>query len=333
MPRLRHLATLALAAGLALAGAGALFLLLPGRRLSQPARLIVAPGASHATIARQLADAGVIRGATAFEVWSELHVHTTLKAGPYRFPGHQSLTTVFNMLARGDLDTVTFTVPEGFNRFDIANALGERGLADPGAFLRVTANPALIRDLDPAAVSLEGYLFPATYPITPGTPAANIAAEMVARFRMEARRDLRGGMPPGGIHRWVTIASMVEKETGNPAERPVIAGVFDNRLGRGLALQSDPTVIYAELLGGVYSGALHGGDLAYNSPYNTYRYTGLPPGPIANPGRASLEAAAHPAKTPYMYFVSNGHGSHRFARTLAEQERNIQLYIRARGGQ
>ncbi len=292
---------------------------------SQPAIVAIPAGTGRWGIARRLAAARVVSSAAGFETWCLLHPAQTLKAGSYRFAAGEPLSRVFDVLTRGEVYTVSVTVPEGYNRFDIARELANLGLARPAAFLAATADPASIRDLDPQAVSLEGYLFPATYPISPGTPVARIVAMMTARFREQARRD---GVGPPRVHAWVTLASMIEKETAVAAERPLIAGVFTNRLRLGLPLQCDPTVIYAALLAHRYTGAIHRSDLAFHSPYNTYLHPGLPPGPIANPGQPSLLAALHPARTPYLYFVSNGHGGHRFARTLAGQERNLRFYLR-----
>ncbi|HXE31366.1 MAG TPA: endolytic transglycosylase MltG [Terriglobales bacterium] len=325
---IRRLAVPALAAALIVAGAW--WGLGPGPRLAVPVIVEIPSGSGHTGIARQLADAGVIRSPLGFEAWSLLHRRDRLKAGTYRFTGGATVPAVYRMLARGQFYSIALVVPEGYSRFDIARELAERGLADPAAFLRVTADPSLVRDLDPAAVSLEGYLFPATYPVPPHADPAHLAALMVARFRRELRDE---GAHPADLHAWVTLASLVEKETSVPAERPLVAGVFTNRLAQRLPLQCDPTVIYAAVLAGRYDGSLHRADLDFDSPYNTYRHPGLPPGPIANPGRQALLAAAQPAHTGFMYFVSDGHGQHRFARTLAEQRQNVQLYLRAlRGG-
>lgn len=317
------------------AALGSWWMLGPGPGRAQPLLFDVAPGSGRRAIAAQLAQAGVIHGAWGFEAWCLLHPRRTLKAGTYRLVGNQSVPAVFAMMARGQFFTLSVVIPEGFDRFDIARTLQDRGLAASAAFLRATGDPRSIRDLDPAAVSLEGYLFPATYQISPHASVAEIVAMMTARFRQELRRDARlaASAPdpaPGSptFHRWITISSMVEKETPAAAERPLIAGIFDNRLARHLRLECDPTVVYAALLAGRYTGALHRADLAFDSPYNTYRHAGLPPGPIANPGHQSLMAALHPAATDFLYFVSNGHGAHRFARTLGQQKRNIQLYLR-----
>ncbi|MGH9468579.1 MAG: endolytic transglycosylase MltG [Terriglobales bacterium] len=296
----------------------------PGPRLAQPQMLEIAPGTSRTGIARQLRQVGAIGNSFGFELWALLHLRSTLKAGPYQFLGGQSVPEVFHTVSRGLYFTVPVTIPEGYNRFDIARELQQKGLASAAAFIAATDSPATILDLDPKAVSLEGYLFPATYNIPPHMPVAAIVKMMTDRFRQEVRRD-----HPPNVHHWVTLASLIEKETAVPQERSLIAGVFDNRLRRNLPLQCDPTVIYAAILAHAYQGSLHKADLKRPSPYNTYLQPGLPPGPITNPGRASLEAAQHPDETDYLYFVSDGDGAHRFAVTLAQQEQNVRLYVAA----
>ena len=177
----------------------------------------------------------------------------------------------------------------------------------------------MISDLAPDAKSLEGYLFPNTYEFTRTQSMKDIAAAMVKQFRMVAEQiGLRID-----VENTVTMASIIEKETAVPEERPVVASVYYNRLGRNIALQADPSVIYAELLDGRYGGALHHADMSFQSSYNTYTHPGLPPGPIGNPGRNSLEAALHPAKTDYYYFVSDGNGHHRFSQSLEEHNQNV----------
>lgn len=314
-----------IALGLLAAAAAGLWFWGPGPRRAAPVVVEIPSGASHARIARTLADAGVVRSALGFEAWAAWHAGSRLKAGTYQFRGQEWVAQVFDKLARGEFYAIAVTVPEGYNRFDIARELQRLGLAPSAEVLAATADPASIRDLDPAAVSLEGYLFPATYPIAPGTPVGRILGLMTARFRQEVKQD---AVAAADLHQVVTLASLIEKETAVPQERALIAGVFTNRLARGMMLQCDPTVIYAALLAGRYTGAIRRDDLLARSPYNTYTSAGLPPGPIANPGRAALVAAAHPAATPYLYFVSNGAGAHNFARTLAEQQRNVAQYRR-----
>ncbi len=299
-----------------------------------PARLVrIPPRASTLQIARQLRRAGVVRSELAFLLWRLWHPGAGLQAGTYRFQAPLALNQVFAMLAHGQVFVYEFTVPEGYDRFAIARALASDGLASPASFLRVTDSGALVRDLDPGAPSLEGYLFPATYPIAPHTPARAIAGMMVTRFRAMLRHHgwppaFHSSHGPASLHAWVTIASLVEKETARAHERPLIADVFYNRLRLGLPLQCDPTVIYAAELARRYDGTITRGDLRLRSPYNTYRNSGLPPGPIANPGLAALRAALHPRPSKFLYFVSNGRGGHRFARTLSQQDTNVKKYLR-----
>jgi UPF0755 protein len=185
----------------------------------------------------------------------------------------------------------------------------------------------LISDLAPEATSLEGYLFPNTYQFTRTESLEEMAAAMVHQFRTVAQEiGLNTDIP-----RVVTMASIVEKETAAPEERPLVASVYYNRLAQNMALDADPSVIYAELQTGTYQGSLHHADMAVNSPYNTYRFPGLPPGPIGNPGRSSLEAALHPDNSKFLYFVSDGNGHHRFARSLEEHNRNVAAYRHAIG--
>lgn len=304
--------------------AGLRWLWSPAPLLPQPITVTVASGVSRWGLARQLADVGAVRSALGFELWALLHRRRTPKPGVYQFQGAEPLPAVASAIWRGEVYTVSFTIPEGYNRFEIAHELERHGLASADAFMAATADPTSIRDLDPAAVSLEGYLFPATYRLPYGAPISRYVALMTARFRLEVHRD--SGLAYN-LHAVVTLASLIEKETGVPGERPLIAGVFANRLQQNMPLQCDPTVIYAALLAGRFTGDIHRDDLKFDSPYNTYVHTGLPPGPIASPGRAALLAAANPEPTDYFYFVSDGHGAHRFARTLAEQQKNVHLYL------
>jgi len=189
----------------------------------------------------------------------------------------------------------------------------------------------LISDLAPEATSLEGYLFPNTYQFTRTESMGEMASAMVHQFRAVAQEI---GLN-ADVAKVVTMASIVEKETAASEERPLVASVYYNRLAQNMALDADPSVIYAELLTGTYQGSLRHADLAVNSPYNTYRFPGLPPGPIGNPGKSALEAALHPGNSKFLYFVSDGNGHHRFARSLEEHNRNVAAYrhsIGLRGG-
>jgi UPF0755 protein len=189
-------------------------------------------------------------------------------------------------------------------------------------------NPAPVRGIDPAAKDLEGYLFPDTYPLPRKTTAEMLVHQMVSRFERVLTPEIREAAAVRGysVRQLVTLASIVEKETGQAEERPRVAAVYENRLRVSMGLQCDPTVIYALERAGRYTGNLRRDDLLFDSPYNTYRYPGLPPGPIASPGRASIDAVIHPADVKFLYFVSRNDGTHVFAQTLGEHNRNVDKY-------
>jgi peptidoglycan lytic transglycosylase G len=288
--------------------------------------VLLHPGFTTRHIAFALKSAGVIRSSTAFLLWHFVVHPRTLKAGEYLFDKPANALQVHRRLARGDVYVHSVVIPEGFNIFEIAQAMHAAGLGSEQEFLQAArTDTILIKDLDPQATSLEGYLFPDTYQFTRTETPTDMLAIMVHRFRAQARAM---GLT-GNTHQVVTMASIVEKETAVAEERPVVASVYYNRLDQHVALDADPSVIYAELLAGKYSGALHHDDMQFDSAYNTYRHIGLPPGPIANPGLASLRAAMHPANSPYLYFVSAGDGHHRFAATLEEHNHNVALYRKA----
>lgn len=293
--------------------------------------ILLRPGYSTRRIARELKAAGVIRSEDAFVLWHSFHRHPSLKAGEYLFERDASAIDIHSRLSRGDVYYHTVVIPEGFNMFDIAKAIEDAGLGSAEDFLKVaTTDTGLIADIAPQATSLEGYLFPNTYNFTRTQSMHDMAAEMVKEFRLRANElglIQSGPAQPGttaqDIPAVVTLASIIEKETAVPDERPEVAGVYANRLERRIPLQADPSVIYAELLQGTYTGALHHADMQFDSAYNCYHHAGLPPGPIANPGKSSLQAAMHPAQSTYYYFVSDGAGHHRFAATLEEHNRNV----------
>ena len=292
------------------------------------ASLLLRPGFSTRRIAAELKKAGVIRNERAFWLWHMLHPKPSLKAGEYLFERDATLPQVYDRIARGDIFFHVVTIPEGYTMFDIAKAIEDAGLGPALDFLRVAETQTeLVSDLAPEARSLEGYLFPNTYQFTRTQSLEEMAAEMVRQFRQVAQQI---GLN-SDVQKVVTMASIVEKETAVPEERPRVASVYYNRLAQNMALDADPTVIYAELLAGTYQGSLHHADLAVNSPYNTYRFPGLPPGPIGNPGKSALEAAFHPDSTKFLYFVSDGNGHHRFARSLEEHNRNVAAYRHSLG--
>jgi UPF0755 protein len=297
-------------------------------------------GASSRTVARLLKENGVIRSAFAFEMYARRHPRRRLQAGEYFFDHAITGHDVFWQIADGHIYEQPFTVREGETIFDIAHDLESQKLMTANEFLAAAQNPDLIRDIAPRAKTLEGFLFPATYFLPRHPTPTDLTAEMVRKFKEEwqriappeSKRDTTGlehGRPLASV---VTLASLVERETPKPEERPLVAGAFENRLRQNMPLQCDPTVIYAMQEAGEYKGTLTGADLHYPSPYNTYAHPGLPPGPIGNPGEASLRAALDPAKTDYFYFVANTQGGHFFAATLAEHNRNVTKYRRLLAG-
>ena len=295
------------------------------------------PGYSTRRIAAELKSSGLIRSEQAFILWHYLHRGRSLKAGEYRFDKSRNMIDVHNRLARGDVYFRTVVVPEGFTMFDIARAIETAGLGPAEDFLKVAqSDTALIADFAPNAPCLEGYLFPVTYQFSRMMTMDEMAAAMVKQFRQVANQigliQAQESTPSEELHRTVTMASIIEKETAVAEERPLVASVYYNRLEKRIALDADPSIIYAELLAGAYTGALHHDDMRFNSPYNTYTHTGLPPGPIANPGKSALEAAMHPAQSDYYYFVADAAGHHRFARTMEEHDRNVASYRRAMRG-
>jgi UPF0755 protein len=297
-------------------------------------------GASSRTVARLLKQKGVIRSSFAFEVYARRHARRRLQAGEYFFDHAISGHDVFWQIADGHVYEQAFTVREGETIFDIAHDLETEKLMTADEFLAAAQNPDLVRDIAPHAKTLEGFLFPATYFLPRHPTPTDVTAEMVRKFKEEWQRivppeskhdttGLEHGRPIASI---VTLASLVERETPKPEERPLVAGAFENRLRKNIPLQCDPTVIYALQDAGQYNGTLTGADLHFASPYNTYAHPGLPPGPIGNPGEASLRAALEPAQTDYLYFVANTQGGHFFAATLAEHNRNVTKYRRLLAG-
>lgn len=289
-------------------------------------------GSSSRTAARILAKNGVIRSALAFEFYARRHPKRTLEAGEYFFDHAVSGKDVFWKLAKGEVYVIPFTVREGETIFDIAHELEAGKFLPAEDFLKAAKDTSSIKDLAPYAKTLEGFLFPATYQLPRHPVAAELTAKMVQKFREQWKQIAASDPAPANVARptlsTVTLASLVERETPKPDERPLVAGVFDNRLHKGMPLQCDPTVIYALEQVGKYNGALTSKDLHYDSPYNTYEHGGLPPGPIGNPGEVALRAAVAPAQTDYLYFVANTQGGHFFSATLAEHNKNVNRYHR-----
>ncbi len=284
-------------------------------------------GWNTATILRTLEQAGVLRDDFVPLIYLKiLHRGESLKAGVYRFDGESSPVEVIAKMIRGDVVLKSVTIPEGWDRFAITDLMIHEGFGTRSEWKKELGDTELIADLDPQATSLEGYLFPDTYKLAPGTAVKTIVQEMVSNFHKHFGPELAFISNDMDVHNTVVLASIVETEARIPAERPLIAAVYLNRMKRHMLLQADPTVIYALKRAGEWNGDIRRVDLKIDSPYNTYRYHGFPPGPIANPGMASLQAAAHPADTPYLYFVSRNDGTHVFATTLAEHNRNVAVH-------
>ncbi|MEY4094289.1 MAG: hypothetical protein RLZZ53_1488 [Acidobacteriota bacterium] len=284
-------------------------------------------GSGPGRIGERLVAAGVVRDTWTFRAALMLSGRArALKAGEYRFDTPMHALDVIEKIARGDVYTRLLTFREGLTIVEMAQVFEDKGFGTAAAFTAAAANASLIADLDPDARDLEGYLFPETYSLPRQTPATEVVAQMVKGFRDRLTPEMLSSAKAGGltVRQFVALASLVEKETGTPEERPIVAAVYRNRYRIRMPMQADPTVIYALQKAGKYNGNLTRQHLReFDSPYNTYMYPGLPPGPIASPGQASLAAAAHPADVDYLYFVSKNDGSHVFASTLAEHNRNV----------
>jgi UPF0755 protein len=295
----------------------------------QRAQVEVRRGQRTATILEQMQKAGVLRDQWVPLVYMKIfRRNDSLKAGVYQFDKPLSAVDVVDKLVRGEVILENITVREGLDRFAIGRLFAAEGLGTEEEWNRITGEADLIRDLAPDAESLEGYLFPDTYKFDPGTTAETIVKAMVSNFRKNWGNELATittGLTP---HQTVTLASIVETEARLPQERPIVASVYLNRVRNRMLLGADPTVIYAMKLAGRWNGNIRKADLQMESPYNTYRTPGLPPGPIANPGLASLRAAAAPATTPYLYFVARNDGSHVFATNNADHNRNVERFQR-----
>ncbi len=301
----------------------------PYQGFSNPVFVEFARGTSTRAIASVLADKGVIEDGWLLLAARVLRRGKNLQAGEYKFDKPASPFEIVGRLARGDIYYMELLVPEGFNMYDIADAVGKLGIMGPETFLAAAKNPAMIRDIDPEAPSLEGYLFPNKYRVYRHTTAEQICRMMTDEFRERWK-----ALPTrANVHNTVTLAAMVEREARRPEERPIVASVFHNRLRIGMKLDCDPTTVYAALLESRYRGTIYRSDLANTSPWNTYQHAGLPPGPIANPGLSSIEAVLSPADTRYLYFVAkaDGSGGHRFSESLEKHYAAVAQYQRAKG--
>lgn len=289
-------------------------------RAPESVTLYFEPGTSLKSISRQLAQKQVIPNAFFFEYMARLEKKgNQLKAGEYEFPAGAKPIHILELMIAGRVKLYTITIPEGWNLRQIAALLAEKSFAIP------SENSDLLKPLGVEAASLEGYLFPETYTYDRSATGKKLIQDMVKMFRKKVTPELVALAQRQGLtlHQWVTLASIVEKETAQTSERPLIASVFLNRLKIGMPLQTDPTVIY-----GIknFNGNLTRNDLATNTPYNTYTNPGLPPGPICSPGLDALNAVLNPIPTQYLYFVAKGDGTHYFSSSLEEHNQAVRTY-------
>lgn len=322
----------ALLALLALGGLLSLLVLPAGAELSEPVSLDIDRGTSSYAIAEELESKGVISSKWAFLLVRALRPRATLMAGEYRFPRTMSARDAFERLTRGGIIYHPVTIPEGWNRMDVAEAMAATGFVTREDFLKATGDVSTIHPWFPEAENLEGFLFPDTYYLDREATAESIVAMMTRRFLsvyQEATRGAAGKLKPYEI---VTLASLIEKETANPSEHRLVSSVFHNRLKRRMRLQCDPTVVYGLLLENRYRGKLYESDLEEDHAYNTYTRGGLPPGPIANPGRATLKAATSPTRSDYLFFVAETRAGrkHVFSKSLTAHNRAVAAYRRSR---
>ncbi|MBE9528237.1 MAG: endolytic transglycosylase MltG [Proteobacteria bacterium] len=284
-------------------------------------------GTNFANVAKKLKDAGLIRDVDDFLLVARLMRATTkAKAGEYELKTSMGAREIINALERGEVMNHPVTIPEGYNLAEIAGALVKAGIIDePTRFVELAKDSATAASLGIESITVEGFLFPDTYNFTRDMDGKEVISAMVERFKAVYYPGLDTRAKARGMNTLevVTLASIIEKETGAGHERPLISAVFHNRLAKKIRLQSDPTVIY-----GIkdFDGNLTKKHLQTRAPYNTYRVGGLPPTPIASPGRASLEAAIEPAKADYIYFVSRNDGTHHFSTTLREHINAVNKY-------
>jgi UPF0755 protein len=309
-----------------------LFLISPANKTGKEEVFLIQPGRSVREIAQDLESRQLVRSKTLFVLWVRIMGYSReIKSGEYLLSPAMAPVEILERLRRGKILTHSVTIPEGATREQIAALLHEKNLALRDLFLPLTEDPAVLKKYGLSGPTLEGYLFPDTYQFGRGIPPSVIIDTMVKRFRQMVDPLLEdlAARPGMTMEEIVILASIVEKETGHPDERTLVASVFLNRLKRGMRLQSDPTVIYGMES---FEGRLRKKDLQEKTPYNTYRISGLTPGPICNPGLDSIKAVISPAKTDYLYFVSKNDGSHHFSKTLSEHNRAVDRYQRRKGG-
>jgi len=297
--------------------------------ISPPVQIVdIPPGTAFSQVSHRLHEKRLIGQEWFFRALGRVQqLDRKIIPGEYELHAGMRPTELLAKLVAGDVYQHSVTIPEGYNVVQIADILDQKGLADKGEILRLNRDPAFIASVNIKAPTLEGYLFPDTYKFARYTPPEFIVRTFVSRFHEMVTPELLAQAKSMGmtLQEVLTLASVVEKETGLASERPLVSGVFHNRLRQNIPLQSDPTVIYALEY---FDGNIRKADLSVNSPYNTYRVRGLPPGPIANPGLAAIQAALYPTPSDFVYFVSRNDGSHKFSATLAEHNKAVDEYQR-----
>jgi UPF0755 protein len=300
-----------------------------------PKIINIPKGSDLKTVSSILKREGIIKDAFTFNLLVKYKsAEGGIKAGEYQLSPDMPPSQILSLLLDGKVFQYPVTIPEGYNVFEIASLLNKKGLADREKFVLLSFNMDFIKSLGIDANSLEGYIFPNTYHIHKGMDEGAIIKKMVDTFKKTVSDEIINNYKKTGLtpHQIITLASLIEKETGNEKEKPIISAVFHNRFKKRMRLQCDPTVIYALLLnslkGGIttFDGNIKKVDLLIDSPYNTYKYSGLPPGPIANPGRTSIHAAMHPSNSNYLYFVSKNDGWHYFSSNIEEHNRAVRIY-------
>lgn len=306
------------------------FLVTPGPSLPEPTRIVIAPGSTLQKTANLLVSEGILARVQPFCLWAQFTGQDRqIKSGEYVLSTPLTPHILLDTLIRGQVTHHVVTITEGMTLKQIASKLEAQGFGSQESFLSLNTDPQFLTQWDLQSHGLEGYLYPDTYFFSRHTPPVDILGRMLTRLHEVFSPTLRHKAKEHGLspHQILTLASLVEKETGAASERPLVAAVFHNRLQRGIPLQCDPTVIY-----GIadFDGNITRRHLRTPTPYNTYLFTGLPPGPIANPGLASIQAVLSPAKKDYLYFVAKGDGTHVFSSRLADHNRAVRRFQKRR---
>ena len=311
-----------------------LFSTTPHTSMQYPVTIVIAAGSNLRQVSAKLRSRDVITSSRMFELLARIKGNArSIKSGTYEFHQAFSPLGVLDRLQRGLVRLQSFTVPEGKTIFETASIIAATELANEKKLLEKIIDPDFIAHLGLKGKSLEGFLFPDTYFFSETATAASILTKMVERYRQVFAQELQRAKQPAQLseNEVVTLASLVEAETGKADERPLIAGVFLRRLKKGMRLECDPTVVYGQLLiDPAFNKRLRRRHLLHETPYNTYRNYGLPPGPICNPGRLAIRAVLQPVETDFLFFVSRNDGSHQFSRTLRDHNRAVNTYQRAR---